>query len=114
MLNKPEPNQQKIEQVLTAHGLGFRGGDVQRVFNSYMQVGLETKEQVAIIYQSMYGSTVQAAKLLAQGVQKSGLQPVLLNVQSFSNARIALDVFQSRGVMIGSPTLNGQMMPQLE
>lgn len=75
----------------------------------------EGEEGVAIVYGSMYGNTEQMAEAIAYALAENGIKNIVLhNVSKSHPSYILKDVFNYRGLIIGSPTYSGQLFPEIE
>ncbi|MBU4446117.1 MAG: NAD(P)H-dependent oxidoreductase [Candidatus Marinimicrobia bacterium] len=66
--------------------------------------------KVLIVYWSKSGNTERMAKAVAEGVKKSGEEAVLQRVEETKPE----DLSQADGIIIGSPTYCGSMVPQIK
>lgn len=70
---------------------------------------------VVIVYGSMYGHTEQLAETIAEELSCLGVKNVVLHNVSKSHASyIIADIFKYKGIIIGSPTYNGQIYPGVD
>lgn len=72
-------------------------------------------EGVTIVYGSMYGHTAQMAETIAEGLCDIGVRNIAIHNASRSNASYILrDIFEYKGVIIGSPTYSNQLFPEID
>ena len=70
---------------------------------------------VVIVYGSMYGHTEQMAEQLARQLTAKGVKNVVMhNVSKSHPSYILADIFKYNGLIIGSPTYNTQLYPEVE
>ena len=75
----------------------------------------EGDEGVVIAYGSMYGHTEQMAETIAYGLAQQGIKEIRLhNVSKRSHSYIIRDIFKYKGLIIGSPTYNNKLFPEVE
>lgn len=75
----------------------------------------EGEEGVTIIYGTMYGNTEQMAEAIAGSLADNGVRNIILHNTVKSPASFILrDIFKYKGLIIGSPTYNGQLFPEIE
>lgn len=75
----------------------------------------EAEPGVTIIYGSMYGNTELMAEAIAEGVAACGIKNIAMHHVAKSHPSYILsDVFKYKGVIVGSPTYNGQLFPGVE
>ncbi len=97
-----------LDMICTSHGVVWRDNPQQIVAN-YLQWASDYQEnQITIIYDSMWDATRKMAEAIAQGIREE--EPSVL-VKIFNVARgdkndIITELFKSKGVLVGSPTVN--------
>jgi flavorubredoxin len=75
----------------------------------------EAEEGVVIVYGSMYGTTELMAETIAQGLSEAGVKPVIVhNVSNQDLSVILSDIYKYRGCIMGSPTYNNGLFPEME
>jgi len=75
----------------------------------------EGLEGVTIVYGSMYGHTGLMAETIAEALIDTGVQNIAIHNVSRSNASYILrDIFDYKGVIIGSPTYSNQLFPEID
>jgi anaerobic nitric oxide reductase flavorubredoxin len=110
--------EQKIEEVLKlnlpvsmicpSHGIIWRDNPLQ-IVTQYQKWAKDYQEnQVAIIYDTMWNSTRKMAEAIGKGIKLANPE---IMVKFFNSARsdrsdALTEVFVSKGVLVGSPTVN--------
>ncbi|CAL5986180.1 A-type_flavoprotein 6 [Hexamita inflata] len=105
-----------INFIFPAHGLCFKHDNCKvalEVYQKFVDQTIKVKK-IVILFSSMYGSTAKVSQIIAQGVLSAGYEPVLLNADTVEKAEISYQLFKSKAVLIGSATLNNQMMPNID
>jgi flavorubredoxin len=70
---------------------------------------------VTIVYGNMYGHTEQMAETIASALSEAGVREIALHDAAHTHASYILrDVFNYKGVIIGSPTYSGQIFPAID
>jgi len=70
---------------------------------------------LTIIYGSMYGHTERMAENIAAGACEAGLTKIALHNVSKTHASYLLrDIFDYKGLIIGSPTYSNQLFPEID
>ena len=70
---------------------------------------------VTIIYGSMYGHTEQMAETVASALSGEGVREIAVHNISYSHSSYILrDLFNYRGVIIGSPTYSNHLFPEID
>jgi flavorubredoxin len=75
----------------------------------------EGKEGVVIVYGSMYGNTELMAETIAQGLAQAGIKDIIIHNASKTDASFIIkDIFEYKGLIIGSPTYCNELYPEVE
>jgi flavorubredoxin len=61
----------------------------------------------------MWGSTGQMANAIAEGLKVGGAEPKVMPIANAHRSDIATEILDSGALMIGSSTLNGQILPRV-
>ena len=70
---------------------------------------------VTIVYGSMYGHTQQMAEIIASALSEEGIRHIIVHNVSKSHASYLLrDIFNNKGLIIGSPTYCNNLFPEIE
>ncbi|MDR0367918.1 MAG: FprA family A-type flavoprotein [Bacteroidales bacterium] len=117
------PAQNAIKKILTlnakticpTHGPVWQK-DIQKAIANYDTWSkYEARQGVVIAYGSMYGNTQQLAEAVAEGVVSQGIKDVVIhNVSKTDTSFILSDIFEYKGVIIGSPTYMMGVYPMIE
>lgn len=106
-----------IKYICSTHGPVWTMEDqIQKVIGIYDKLSrYEGDEGVVIAYGSMYGNTEQMAETVAYELAQQGIREVILhNVSKRSHSYIIRDIFKYRGLIVGSPTYNNKLFPEVE
>jgi len=100
--------------VAPSHGLIWRKEpgrivDLYARWASFATSGGEAG--VTLIYASMYGNTAQAMNSVVRGLQESSVPVNVFNVNETHLSYILPSLYANRGVIIGSPTYEGNIFP---
>lgn len=107
----------EINYICSTHGPVWTMPDqIKKVIGIYDKLSrYEGDEGVVIAYGSMYGNTEQMAETVAYELAQQGIKEVILhNVSKRSHSYIIRDIFKYKGLMIGSPTYNNKLFPEVE
>lgn len=75
----------------------------------------ETQTGLVICYGSMYGNTERAAELIARTASEAGIRDIVVhNVSKTHHSYIIRDVFHYKGLILGAPTYNNGLFPEME
>ncbi|MCQ9208519.1 MAG: anaerobic nitric oxide reductase flavorubredoxin [Omnitrophica bacterium] len=97
-----------LDIICASHGVIWRNNPKQ-IVEKYLQWANNYKEnQVAILYDTMWNGTRVMAENIAKGIKdKDGpLTVKLFNVSSADKNDVVTEVFKSKGIVVGSPTIN--------
>lgn len=104
----------EIEMILPDHGIIWRSM-IPKIFAEYGKwaTNATVPEKALIVYDSMWGSTEKMAYALREGLLESGASVTVRNLKTNHISDIMTDLIDSRGVLIGSPTLNNGILPTM-
>ncbi len=97
-----------VDMICPSHGVIWRQ-DPTQIVKRYLEWANDYKEnQITIIYDSMWGGTRRIAEGIAEGIRQADKDVV---IKLFNSARAdqtitITEVFKSKGVLVGSPTIN--------
>ncbi|CAL5970868.1 A-type_flavoprotein [Hexamita inflata] len=103
----------KIDMILTAHGISWRGDYLGMALNEYIQFSQnkQMQKKLTVVFQSMNGAVKKAAQIIMQGSQ----HPVQFCDLAITDlTKCALSAYESEFLAIGSPTYYGQTTPLVE
>lgn len=97
-----------IDMICPSHGVIWKDNPTQIVEKYLQWADAYQEDQVTIAYDTMWQSTRQMAQAIADGIrQVSPTTTVkLFNVAIEDKNDVLTQIFQSRAVLIGSPTIN--------
>jgi flavorubredoxin len=97
-----------INMICPSHGIIWRDNPLQ-IVNQYMEWAKNYQEnQLTIVYDTMWNATRKMAEAIASGIRMAAPE---LTVKLYNSARsdktdIIAEVFRSKAVLVGSPTVN--------
>ena len=97
-----------VEIICTSHGVIWRENPVQIVQQYLKWADSYREDQITLVYDSMWNGTRVMAENIARGIAKADPR---VNLKLFNMARsdrndAMTEVFRSRAVVVGSPTIN--------
>ncbi|MDH6354288.1 anaerobic nitric oxide reductase flavorubredoxin [Dysgonomonas sp. PH5-45] len=110
-------NNLDINYICSTHGpVWTLPQQIEKVVNIYDKLSrYEGNEGVVIAYGTMYGNTEQMAETIAHELAVQGIKEVIVhNVSKRSDSYILRDIFKYRGLIVGSPTYNNKLYPNIE
>lgn len=104
-----------IEVIAPIHGVVWRK-HIPEILELYRQMATyEAEPGVVVIYGSMYGNTDELAEEIGRSLGAHGVNRVVLHHMGYSSAsQVISDVFRYKGVIIGSPTYNNGVWPNVQ
>lgn len=97
-----------VDMICPSHGVIWRKDPLQ-IVNKYMEWADAYREnQVTIIYDTMWDGTRRAAETIAAGIREANNT---INIKLYNAARsdtndVVTEIFKSKGIVVGSPTIN--------
>ncbi len=101
-----------VTMICPSHGVIWKNNPLQ-IVEQYMKWAKDYREnQVTIIYDTMWNATRKMAEAIAEGLTKENptLTVKLFNASKEDKNDIITEVFKSKAVLIGSPTVNNGYM----
>jgi flavorubredoxin len=103
----------EIDTIAPDHGVIWRTNP-GKIIEAYLKWGRqETANKAVIIYDTMWEATERMARAVSEGLKLEGVDFEILNVKLNHRSDIMTKVFDSKAIILGSPTLNNNMMPAL-
>lgn len=97
-----------IKMICPSHGMIWRENPIQ-IIQEYLKWSSAYKEnQITIIYDTMWNSTRIMAEQIAKGIKNEdkNVKIKLMNTSKDDKTEILTEVFKSKMIIIGSPTVN--------
>ncbi len=104
-----------VDMVATSHGVIWRDNPTQ-IIEKYLEWANQYQEnRITIFYDSMSNNTRMMADAIAQGITEVDDQVIvrIFNVARHDKNEILANMFRSKGVLVGSSTMNNVMMPKV-
>ncbi len=105
----------EFEYVCSTHGPVWHD-EKDKVLNLYSAMSRwEAEEGVVIVYGSMYGNTQALAEEMAVALAERGIKSIKIhNAGNSPLSFILADIMRYKGVLLASPTYNGEIFPPME
>ncbi|MDI6774755.1 MAG: flavodoxin domain-containing protein, partial [Verrucomicrobiota bacterium] len=71
------------------------------------------RAKALVIYDTMWGSTAKMARAILSGAEADDVDAKLFSVRDAHNTMLVTEVLDAAVLAVGSPTLNGGLMPQM-
>ncbi len=105
-----------IDVVAPSHGLLWRKrpGRIIELYQKWANYTLEGPDVgVTLLYGTMYGNTEQMVEAVAAGVARAGVPMEIFDVRHIHASYILPSVYTRSGVLVGAPTYEGELFPQM-
>lgn len=104
-----------LDMICTSHGVVWRDNPMQ-IITKYLEWSANYQEnQITIIYDSMWDATRKMAEAIAHGIaEEDGIVLVkIFNAARADKNDIITEVFKSKAILAGSPTINKGVLSAL-
>lgn len=104
-----------VDIICPAHGIVWRDNPMQ-IVNKYVQWASNYHEnQITVIYETMYNGTRSIAESIVKGINAADplVDVKLYNAATNDKNDIITEVFKSKAVLIGCPTVNNGIMSSI-
>ena len=104
-----------LDMVATSHGVVWRDRPTQIIEQYLAWANQYQEDRITIFYDSMSNNTRMMADAIAQGILEAdpGVAVKIFNVARHDKNEILAQVFRSKGILVGSSTMNNVMMPKV-
>lgn len=97
-----------LDQICTSHGVIWRK-DPAKIIEKYLEWADDYQEdQITVFYDTMWEGTRQLAEAIVRGIQQEDPKTTvkLFNLAKTDKNDLLTEVFRSKGILVGSPTVN--------
>ncbi len=102
-----------IDMIAPSHGIIWRK-DPSKIIKAYLDWSAgKAKKKIAIVFDTMWGSTDKMARAIAEGAISQGVEVKMLKLRASDNSESVTEILDAKAVLVGSPTLNNGMFPTL-
>jgi len=104
-----------VSMVATSHGIVWRDNPTQIILKYLEWAEQYQEDRITLFYDSMSNNTRMMADAIAQGIHEvdPGVAVKIFNVSRHDKNEILTQVFRSKGILVGSSTMNNVMMPKV-
>jgi flavorubredoxin len=104
----------KIKTIAPSHGIIWRR-DPGKIISAYAQwaSGEAADNNVIIAYETMWGGTEAMARSILDGLTSRGIKARMMKLSATPRSEVISELLEARGILIGSPTLNKGVSPQV-
>ena len=104
-----------VSMIATSHGVVWRDNPTQ-IVQHYLNWSADYQEdRITLLYDTMSNNTRMMADAIAQGIIETDPRVAvkIYNVSRHDKNEILTQVFLSKGILVGSSTMNNVMMPKV-
>jgi anaerobic nitric oxide reductase flavorubredoxin len=102
-----------VSMIAPSHGIIWRG-DPMKIVKAYLSWAKgEAEKKVLIIYDTMWHSTEKMAKAMLEGISNEGIPATMVKLPISDLGDIIGELLTSKGLLVGSSTINGGILPTL-
>ncbi len=101
----------EIKMIATGHGVIWRK-NISTIIDCYKKWSSgEVEDRAVIVFDSMWHSTEIIAKTITEAFAAKNIPAAYYDLKFTPLSDIVTDIFTSKYLIVGSPTINNQMMP---
>ncbi|HAI06756.1 MAG TPA: anaerobic nitric oxide reductase flavorubredoxin, partial [Pantoea sp.] len=104
-----------VSMIATSHGVVWRDNPVQ-IVELYLKWAADYQEdRITLFYDAMSNNTRMMADAIAEGIRETDPRVAVkvYNVSTHDKNEIITSCFRSKGILVGSSTMNNVMMPKI-
>jgi flavorubredoxin len=115
LLDKVAADGPSVDMILPDHGpVWRRAGDIAEVLARYRSWATQAPcRKAMIVYDTMWQSTEQMARVIAEGIADAGVEVNLRSLKANHRSDIAKDILDCGALVVGSPTINNGIFPTM-
>ena len=102
-----------VDIIAPSHGIIWRKDPLQIVSQYYEWAQGKNDGSAVIIYDTMWKGTEKMAQAIAKGLEKEGVKYKIFNMAICDRNDVLTEIFKTKGVLIGSPTMNNGLLPTI-
>ena len=104
-----------MKMIATGHGVIWRNSEnIETILDCYSSwASADVQERAVVVFDSMWGSTQILAQTITEAFAKKGIPAAYYDIKTTPMSDIVTDMFTSKYLAVGSPTINNQMMPPI-
>lgn len=104
-----------LKMIAPDHGVIWRSASgISRILSSYEKWSLKKPlPKALVVYDTMWNSTAEMAKSIAEGIISTGVEVRVLPASSSHRSDAATEILEAGILAAGSPTLNNSLLPPM-
>ena len=103
-----------VDIIAPSHGIIWRKDPMQIVSKYYEWAQGKNDGSAVIIYDTMWKATEKMGQAIAEGLEKEGIKYKFFNMAVCDRNDVLTEIFKTKGIIIGSPTLNNGLLPTIK
>lgn len=104
-----------VDMICPSHGIIWRKDPLQIVEQYKKWAEAYQENQITIVYDTMWDGTRRMAEVIAQGMKEADdkVNIKLCNTSKTDKNDVITEVFKSKAILLGSPTVNGSILTSM-
>jgi flavorubredoxin len=102
-----------VNMIAPSHGVIWRDDPLQIVHQYKTWAEQKPEPRAVILYDTMWEATRKMADAISQGLAAAGVGSKSFHMAAADRNDVLTEVFQAKAVLVGSPTLNGGLLPSI-
>lgn len=103
----------EIDMIAPDHGIIWRAHP-GKIMKMYADIAAGyAEERVVVIYDTMWHSTEKMTRPMVEGLKAEGMDTRVFKLRATSTSEAIKEFWRARGCLIGSPTLNNTIFPEV-
>ncbi len=103
----------EFKMIATGHGVIWRT-HIDKILDCYKSWSVgDVDERAVVVFDSMWHSTEILAQTITESFAKRNIPATYYDIKATPLSDIITDIFTSKYLAVGSPTINNQMMPTI-
>jgi len=98
-----------LSMICTSHGVIWKDNPAQIIEQYLIWADDYQENQITLVYDTMWNSTRKMAEAIASGIEEAdpNVTVKLFNTSKEDKNDVITEIFKSKGILVGSPTING-------
>ena len=102
-----------LRMIATGHGVIWRT-NIDKILDCYKSWSAgDVSERAVVVFDSMWHSTEMIARTITEAFAQRNIPAAFYDIKTTPLSDIVTDIFTSKYLAVGSPTINNQMMPTI-
>ena len=102
-----------VETIAPSHGVIWRKDPLQIVSKYQEWAAQKPEKRAVVLYDTMWQATRRMAEAIGDGLADGGVPFKLLHMAVTDRNDALVEVFRSKAVIVGSPTVNQGLLPSI-